>query len=111
MLIGVRMGVIKGVLKEELDNSSRMQSSYEQELKKLPKGSLVKKRIKGREYYYLLFRENGKVKFVYKGKVSEEEIKKYQEAKELRARYRNLLSRAKKQVRFLRSSLRGKESI
>ncbi|MBF0595583.1 MAG: hypothetical protein HQL22_11555 [Candidatus Omnitrophica bacterium] len=105
------MGVIKGVLKEELANSLKMQSDYEREIKKLPRGSLVKKCIKGREYYYLLFREDGKVKFVYKGKVPEQEIKRYQEAKELRARYRNLLSRVKKQVRFLRSSLRGKESI
>ena len=105
------MGVIKGVLKEELANSMRMQGDYERELKKLPKGSLVKKRIKGREYYYLLMREDGKVKFIYKGKVSGEEIKKYKEVKELRARYRNLLSKVKKQVKFLRSSLRGKESV
>ncbi len=105
------MGVIKGVLREELDNSLNMQKSYEREINKLPKGSLIKKRVKGHEYYYLLLRENGKVKFIYKGKVSEDEIKKYKEAKELRARYRNLLSKVKKQVRFLRSSLRGKESI
>lgn len=105
------MGVIKGVLKEELRNSLQMQKSYERELNKLPKGSLVKKRIKGREYYYLVFRDNGKVRFVYKGKVPDGEVKKYQEAKALRARYRHLLSRVKKQVRFLRSSLRGKESI
>ena len=105
------MGVIKGVLKEELDNSLHMQNSYERELKKLPKGSLVKKRIKGQEYYYLIFREDGKVRFVYKGKVQENEVKKYRDAKELRARYRHLLSRVKKQVRFLRSSLRGKESV
>lgn len=105
------MGVIKGVLREELDNSMRMQVDYQRELKKLPKGSLVKKRIKGRDYYYLLMRENGKVKFVYKGKVSGDEIKKYKEVKELRARYRNLLSKVKKQVKFLRSSLRGKESV
>jgi hypothetical protein len=88
-----------------------MQDSYERELKKLPKGSLVKKCIKGRDYYYLLMREAGKVKFVYKGKVSADEIKKYAEVKALRARYRHLLSRVKKQVRFLRSSLRGKESV
>ena len=105
------MGVIKGVLKEELDNSLRMQNSYEQELKRLPKGSLVKKRIKGQEYYYLIYRENGKVRFIYKGKADENEVKKYKEAKEMRARYRHLLSRVKKQIRFLRSSLRGKESV
>jgi len=105
------MGVIKGVLKEELENSLRMKKGYERELAKLPKGSLIKKRVKGHEYYYLLLRDKGKVKFIYKGKVSDEEIKKYEEAKEYRARYRKLLSQVKKQIRFLRSALRGKESV
>jgi len=105
------MGVIKGVLKEEFENSLRMKGGYERELAKLPKGSLIKKKVKGYEYYYLLLRQKGKVKFIYKGKVSEEEIKKYQEAKEYRAKYRKLLSQVKKQIRFLRSALRGKESV
>ena len=105
------MGVIKGVLKEELANSLQMKKNYERELAKLPKGSLVKKKVKGHEYYYLLLREKGKVKLIYKGKVSESEIKKYKEAKEYRAKYRKLLSQVKKQIRFLRSALRGKESV
>jgi len=105
------MGVIKGVLKEELKNSLHMKSDYERELASLPKGSLIKKTIKGHEYYYLLLREDDKVKFIYKGKVSEEEIEKYREAKEYRAKYRKLLSQVKKQIRFLRSALRGKESV
>ena len=105
------MGIIKGVLKEELVNSRRMKKNYERELAKLPRGSLVKKKVKGHEYYYLLLREKGKVKLIYKGKVLESEIKKYREAKEYRAKYRKLLSQVKKQIRFLRSTLRGKESI
>src|SRR3989338_7817961 len=105
------MGPIKGVLKEELSNSLRMKKGYEKELAKLPKGSLVKKKIKGHDYYYLVIRDAGKGKFVYKGKVSDAEIKKYAEAKRYRAKYRNLLSRSKKQIRFLKSNLRGKESI
>lgn len=105
------MDAIKGVLKEELENSLQMEADYERELAKLPKGSLVKKKIKGHEYYYLLLREKGKVKFIYKGKVSKDEIRKYKEAKEYRAKYRKLLSQVKKQIKFLRSALRGKESI
>jgi len=105
------MGVIKGVLKEELENSLRMKSGYERELAKLPKGSLIKKKVKEHDYYYLLKREGAKVRFIYKGKASEEEIKKYKEAKEYRAKYRKLLSQVKKQIKFLRSTLRGKESI
>ena len=41
--------IIKSVLKEELANSLRMKERYEQELAKLPRGSLVKRRIKGHE--------------------------------------------------------------
>ena len=103
---------IKGVLKEELENSIRMQEKYEEELAKLPVGSLIKKKIKGHEYYYIVMRENGKVKFVYKGKkVSEALVEEYARAKELRAKYRKLLSQLKKQIKFLRGALRGQESI
>ena len=103
--------VIKGVLKEELRNSIQMKKDYERELVKLPKGSLIKKKIKGHEYWYLELRIKGKIKFIYKGKLSIDEIKKYQEAKEYRAKYRKLLSQIKKQIKFLRSSLRGKEAV
>src|SRR5262249_35122748 len=105
------MGPIKGVLKEELENSLHLQEAYERELSKLPKGSLVKKRIKGHEYYYVILREQGKVKFIYKGEVSTKELEKYKKAKETRAKYRKLLSQVRKQVKFLRSTLRGKEPI
>ncbi len=105
------MGAIKGVLSEELKNSLQMKKDYERELAKLPKGSLIEKEIKGNKYYYLLLRENGRVKFIYRGKVNKEEIEKYRKAKEYRAKYRRLLSQVKKQIRFLRSSLRGKQSV
>ena len=106
------MKVIKSVLKEELANSLAMKQNYEKELAKLPKGSLIKKNVKGHEYYYLVVREEGKVKFIYKGKkVSDKEIQKYKQAKEYRAKYRKLLSEVKKQIKFLRSTSRGKKSV
>jgi hypothetical protein len=104
--------VIKSVLREELANSLRMKKRYEQELAKLPKGSLIKRNIKGHEYYYLVYRENGKFKSVYKGKsVRNKDLKKYQEAKNLRSKYRKALSQLKKQIRYLKGVLRGKEEI
>lgn len=105
------MKVIKSVLKEELANSLAMKKNYEKELAKLPKGSLVKKNVKGHEYYYLQVREEDKVRFIYKGKLSDKEVQKYKQAKEYRAKYRHLLSEVKKQIKYLRSSLRGKESV
>lgn len=104
-------GVIKGVLAEELENSIRMHKEYKAALEKLPEGCLVLKKIRGHEYYYLVKRINDKVKYIYKGKISEGEKRKYSEAKELRAKYRKLLSQVKKQIKFLRGSLRGKEAV
>ncbi len=105
------MNVIKSVLKEELANSQAMKKDYERELARLPKGSLVKKKIKGREYYYLVVRKNGKVRFTYKGKLCDKEIEKYEQAKKYRAKYRKLLSQVKKQIKFLKGTLRGKKPV
>jgi len=103
---------IKEILREELENSLRMLKRYEEELSLLPKGSLSKRKIKGNEYYYLIYREKGEFKSEYRGKdISEEELDKYKEAKALRAKYRNLISRLKKQIRYLEGVLRGKAEI
>ena len=104
-------GVIKGVLKEELESSLRMKKEYEAALKNLPQGCLATRNIRGHQYYYLVKRIGKKVKYIYRGKISRKEKNKYEEAKKLRAKYRNLLSQVKKQIRFLRGSLRGKEAI
>ena len=50
-------GVIKGALAEELQNSLRMEKGYGAALRKLPKGCLSIKKIKGHKYYYLVIRQ------------------------------------------------------
>jgi hypothetical protein len=105
------MKVIKGVLEEELANSMAMQKTYERELARLPTGSLVKKRIKGHEYWYLQIRQEGRVRFIYKGKLSAKAVERYQQAKQYRATYRRLLSETKRQIKFLRTALRGKGAV
>lgn len=103
---------IKSVLREELHNSASMKDSYEKELSKLPKGSLVKKHINGSDYYYVVSRDGKKVNFKYKGKkVSENEIEKWEVIKLKRSKYRNNISVLKKQIKFLKGALRGKEEI
>lgn len=104
------MNVIKGVLKEELKNSLRMKVGYEKAIKKLPKGTIVSRMVKGHKYYYLVGRKNGKLVYKYKGKLSKDNIKKYEDAKKQRAKYTKLLNQVKKQIKFLKRSLRGKES-
>lgn len=100
------MGPIKSVIKEELANSYKLKRRYERELEKLPKGALVRKNISGHTYYYLAVREGQKVKYIYKGKLPAKDIKKYEQIKEARKKYRALLTETKKQISFLERSLR-----
>lgn len=103
---------IKDVLREELASSIRMKDRFDAALAALPRGSLVRREIKGNVYYYLISREGGKFRSVYKGKsVSAAELKKYRQAKEQRAKVRRSLSQLKKQIRYLKGALRGKEEI
>jgi hypothetical protein len=103
--------IIKDILREELENSLGLKKRYEDALSKLPKGALTLKLIKGNKYYYLVYRVASRVEYKYLGKITEMEKKKYEEAKKMRAKYSRLLSQIKKQITFLRSSLRGKKEV
>lgn len=99
------MNTIKGVLKEELENSLRLLKKYEEALAKLSKGSLVEKRVNGNVFYYLAFREGKKVRFVYRGKLSKGELAKLKEAQKYKVKYRKLIRDLKRQILFLRRAL------
>jgi hypothetical protein len=103
---------IKSILREELANSQRMKRDYERVLAKLPRGSLVRRTIKGNSYYYLIYRQDGRFRSIYKGTaVPEATLLRYQRAKALRAKYRQNLSKVKRQIAFLRGAVRGKEPV
>ena len=106
---GVNM-IVQGVLKEELQNSLNIKKVYEKEMSKLPKGCLVKKNIKGHDYYYIAKREGKKVVFVYQKNISKKEIKKYQNAKKARKKYRKLISEINAEIKFIRRALRGQKT-
>ena len=102
---------IKDVLKEELENSLRMEKDYVREIAALPRGSLVRKLIKGRYFYYLVLRDGHKVRTLYKGRLSRAQIRQYKSGSERRRRLKGQLSRVKKQIRYLRSVLRGRYQV
>ena len=104
------MGVLKGVLKEELENSRDMLKRYKEEIVKI-KCCLIRKKLGRRYYYYLVKREGKKVKFIYKGPVSEEIEKAYSEQRKMLNKYKKLLSRVKNQIKFIKRALRGKEAV
>jgi len=85
------------------------QMECEKAMAALPRGVLVKKYVKGRQYCYIMSREKGKVRFEYKGKLLGKDIKYYDTVKKDRVRFRNLLSEVKKRIAFIKKTLRGKE--
>ncbi|MFH1288561.1 MAG: hypothetical protein ABII25_07695 [bacterium] len=104
------MGVIKGVLEEELENSLDMLKSYQDEISKI-KGCLVRKKIGKHYYYYLVKRQGSKVKFIYKGRISKEVKKVYAGQRKMLDKYKKLLLQVKGQIKFLRRALSGKETV
>jgi hypothetical protein len=102
---------IRTLLEEELENSLRMEQSYIQAMQALPVGSLVRRRIKGHDYYYLVFREKGRVRTIYKGRPASDELQRFHDAGDLRRKYRGLLTQCRRQVAFLRRMLRARSAV
>ena len=106
------MGIIKGVLREELQNSIRLEKRYRKALKLYPGGTFIKKKIKGHYYYYLAIREGKKVRFIYKGKeLLKGDIEKLKKSRKMRQKYKEFIQKLKRQIKYLRKSLRGKEDV
>ncbi|MDO4437307.1 MAG: hypothetical protein Q4B77_05085 [Coriobacteriaceae bacterium] len=59
------MSVLEEVLEEEYHRSVRLRMNLEREISALPKGSVRVRQIRGREYYYLNYREGDKVRSDY----------------------------------------------
>jgi len=97
---------IREILEEELENSRRMEREYSAQLERLPKGSLSRRVRNGNEYFYVVYREDGKVRLDYVGKeVSAQMKKEYAAAKAKRAKLRNLRSKVRGQIRFIERAL------
>ena len=59
------MSLVGEVLEEEYDRSIRLSNALQKEINALPNGSLQKKNINGKDYWYLQYRDGDKVKSKY----------------------------------------------
>lgn len=85
------MKVLQGILSESKDFYLDVKKKIEKKLVNLPVGSIKKRKISGREYYYLQYRKNRKIIHKYLGKIMPEAIAK-------QIRYRNVLKDELKKV-------------
>ncbi|OQX86939.1 MAG: hypothetical protein B6D55_04785 [Candidatus Omnitrophica bacterium 4484_70.2] len=68
------MKVLKGILKESKEYYIEIKRKIEKKIGKLPKGSVKERKIRGRRYYYLQYREGKRVIHKYLGKNKPEEL-------------------------------------
>ena len=62
------MRVLKGILRDSLVYYQRLERDIKRRLGRLPEGSVKRRRIKGRVYYYLQRRNGSKVVHRYLGR-------------------------------------------
>ena len=70
------MKVLKGVLSESWDYYQNLKAQIEARVKSLPKGSVKKRALNGKNYYYLQYRDGSKVIQKYAGKARPEKLEK-----------------------------------
>ena len=70
------MKVLKGVLAESWDYYQNLKAQIEARVKSLPKGSVKKRVLNGKNYYYLQYRDGSKVIQKYAGKARPEKLEK-----------------------------------
>ena len=95
--------LIRSVIQNEALRNERMIREYEALLAQLPKGSLVCRR---KEYYYLKYRENGKLHDKYIGKDTGE-VNKIREKLILRKHYTEMLLALQKEQKAIHKILEG----
>lgn len=95
--------LINIVVKNEAIRNEQMISEYEKLISALPKGSLI---CRKNEYYYLKYRENGKIYDKYIGKDTRlvEDIK---EKIKLRKHYSEMLELLKEEKKTIHKVLEG----
>lgn len=68
------MRVLKGILKESAEYYKSVEKELIDRISVLPKGSVKKRTISNKVYYYLQFRKKGKVIHKYIGKAKPEKL-------------------------------------
>lgn len=95
------MKVLNGILKESKKYYLDVKKRIQKRLAKLPKGSIKKRNISGKKYYYIQLRKGKKIKHGYLGKEKPAQLmKQIKERKTLR----DELKKVNEALRVLRRS-------
>ncbi len=104
------MGIIKGILEEELKRLEELSVFYKDKLSECPRGSISVKERGGKRYIYLARREGKKVVFDYIGKDIPKVRNALNERLIQRKEYYVKLRQVKDNLLEVKRSLRGKRT-
>jgi hypothetical protein len=102
------MNVLVSTLTEELATVKRLEQKYRRELRALPEGSFVVRRVRGGKYVYSNKREGLKVLQKYIGRATEELVKACERAAMRKRELKEKLKSIREQKKILERALRGK---
>lgn len=95
--------IINAVVKNEALRNAQMIAQYEKLLSELPKGTLI---LRKNEYYYLKYRQNGKICDEYIGK-DLEKVAQIREQLEQRKHYEKMLAFLRQEQKAINKILEG----
>ena len=104
------MGIIRGILEEELDRLKELEVFYKEKIEDSIRGSVSVKERGGRKYLYLAHREGKKVVFEYVGKDEPEIRDALNERIRQRKEYQEKLRQVKENIKEVKRALRGKRA-
>jgi len=100
------MKILNSVLNEELDRLNKLKKNYDIQISKLPKGSLIRKNIKGNIYCYLNYRQEKKKIFKYIGKLPKKELDNLLDKIDERRKLEKLNRQVKKDIKKLEKMIK-----
>jgi len=101
------MSVIRDVIKEEYNRLHSLMDLYDKKIAESVKGSLSVKKRGEHAYYYLAYRENKKVIFIYIGKEGSSQVQDYAVKIEKRHKYEEMRKKSKENLNEIRKLLRA----
>ena len=103
------MSYIKNILKEEYQRLKALSKKYHDEINALPRGSISIKKRNHREYLYLAYRQQKKLRFEYIGPIVSERSKVVLKQIGLRKRFETKLKQVKKDLREIGRVTNGRK--
>jgi len=103
------MSYLKSILEEEHQRLKELSEKYQTAILSYPRGTISVKKRRQKEYLYLVYRQNDKVKFEYIGPGDSEKAETVIKQVELRKNYEAKLKQVKNDLTEIEKAIHGRK--